>query len=53
MDLLIEILPDLSSKPFLAPENHIVIDFDIPDDQGNKSFERNLEEASKWPATYA
>ena len=35
------------------PENHIVIDFDIPDDQGNKSFERNLEEASKWPATYA
>ena len=35
------------------PENHIVIDFDIPDDQGNKCFERNLEEASKWPATYA
>ena len=35
------------------PENHIVIDFDIPDDQGNKSFERNLVEASKWPATYA
>ncbi len=35
------------------PENHIVIDFDIPDDQGNKSFERNLAEASKWPPTYA
>ena len=35
------------------PENHIVIDFDIPDDQGNKSFERNLVEASKWPVTYA
>ena len=35
------------------PENHIVIDFDIPDEQGNKSFERNLVEASKWPATYA
>ena len=35
------------------PENHIVIDFDIPDDQGNKCFERNLAEASKWPATYA
>ena len=33
------------------PENHIVIDFDIPDEQGNKSFERNLAEASKWPAT--
>ena len=35
------------------PENHIVIDFDIPDEQGRKSFERNLAEASKWPATYA
>ena len=35
------------------PENHIVIDFDIPDEQGQKSFERNLAEASKWPATYA
>lgn len=35
------------------PENHIVIDFDIKDADGNKSFERNLEEASKWPATYA
>lgn len=37
----------------VSPENHIVIDFDIPDDDGNKSFERNLEEASKWPPTYA
>lgn len=36
-----------------VPENHIVIDFDIPDEEGNKSFERNLEEASKWPPTYA
>lgn len=35
------------------PENHIVIDFDIKDENGNKSFERNLEEASKWPPTYA
>ena len=35
------------------PENHIVIDFDIKDENGNKSFEKNLEEASKWPATYA
>ena len=35
------------------PKNHIVIDFDIPDDQGNKCFERNLAEASKWPPTYA
>ena len=36
-----------------VPENHIVIDFDIPGEDGEKSFERNLEEASKWPATYA
>ena len=36
-----------------VPENHIVIDFDIPDENGNKSFEKNLEEASKWPTTYA
>ena len=36
-----------------VPENHIVIDFDIPGDDGKKSFERNLKEASKWPATYA
>ena len=36
-----------------VPENHIVIDFDIKDESGNKSFEKNLEEASKWPATYA
>ena len=35
------------------PENHIVIDFDILDDEGNKSFELNLKEASKWPPTYA
>lgn len=36
-----------------VPENHIVIDFDIKDKDGNKSFDKNLEEASKWPATYA
>ena len=35
------------------PENHIVIDFDIKDENGNKSFEKNLEAASKFPATYA
>ena len=33
--------------------NHIVIDFDLKGPNGNKSFERNLEEASKWPKTYA
>ena len=35
------------------PEEHIVIDFDIPDENGNKCFEKNLEAASKWPPTYA
>lgn len=35
------------------PENHIVIDFDIPGKDGKKSLERNIEEASKWPPTYA
>ena len=37
----------------LCPENYICIDFDLKDEEGNKSFERNLEAASKWPATYA
>lgn len=36
-----------------VPENHIVIDFDIKDRNGKKSLDRNIEEASKWPATYA
>lgn len=35
------------------PENHIVIDFDIPDETGKKCFQRNAEEAAKWPVTYA
>lgn len=36
-----------------VPENHIIIDFDIPDESGNKSLQRNMEEANKWPPTYA
>lgn len=35
------------------PKNHIVIDFDLKDADGNKSLKRNLEAASKWPETYA
>lgn len=35
------------------PENHIVIDFDILDSNSEKSLEKNIEEASKWPPTYA
>jgi phage/plasmid-associated DNA primase len=37
----------------LVPENHIVIDFDIKDQTGEKNFNRNLEAALKWPPTYA
>lgn len=36
-----------------VPENHIIIDFDIKGDDGGKSLEKNIEAASKWPATYA
>lgn len=35
------------------PDNHIVIDFDLKGDDGQKSLEANLEAASTWPATYA
>ena len=35
------------------PTNHIVIDFDLKDEEGNKSPQKNLEAASKWPPTYA
>lgn len=35
-----------------VPINHIVIDFDIPDEKGNKSLEKNIEAASKWKPTY-
>lgn len=35
------------------PEDHIVIDFDLKDEDGNKSFEKNIEAANKWPTTYA
>ncbi len=36
-----------------VPENHIVIDFDLKDENGNKALDRNLEAASNWPPTYA
>ena len=52
------ILSDLNTSNLhyvLFPEdqkNHIVADFDIKDENGNKSFEKNVEAASKWPPTY-
>lgn len=36
-----------------VPDSHIVIDFDLKDDDGNKSLELNLAAASEWPPTYA
>lgn len=37
----------------MPPENHIFIDFDFPSKDGGKDIQRNLEEAYKWPPTYA
>ena len=37
----------------LMPENHIVIDFDIKNEKGEKDFALNLAAASKFPKTYA
>ena len=36
-----------------VPENYIVIDFDLVDEDGEKSLELNVQEASKLPPTYA
>lgn len=36
-----------------VPKNHIVIDFDIRDESGNKCFDLNAEAAALWPPTYA
>lgn len=37
----------------LESKQHIVIDFDIKNEKGEKDFELNKEAASKWPPTYA
>ena len=37
----------------LLPENHIVIDFDIKNADGDKDYDLNLAAASKFPKTYA
>lgn len=45
---------DTSKEHYVkVPEQHIVIDFDLEDEDGNKSLEKNLEAASQWPPTYA
>lgn len=35
-----------------VPRNHIVIDFDLTDENGAKSLSRNMAAAQEWPATY-
>jgi len=37
----------------MVPENHIVIDFDCRDENGNKSIELSLAAAADFPPTYA
>lgn len=37
----------------IPPGNHIVIDFDIRDENGEKSLEENIKAASTFPPTYA
>ena len=45
---------DTSQLHFVkVPSNHIVIDFDLKNKDGEKDLELNLMEASQWPATYA
>lgn len=44
---------DTSKLHYLKlPENHIVIDFDIKGEDGQKSFQKNLEAVEGWPLTY-
>ena len=37
----------------ISNPNHIVIDFDLKDENGEKSLERNLKAANMFPPTYA
>ena len=45
---------DTSKEHYVRlPEDYIVIDFDYKDEKGNKDPVTNMEEARKWPKTYA
>lgn len=55
-DVVTTLLKDLDTARLhyvRCPENLITVDFDIPDDEGNKCLERNIKAASTWPPTYA
>ena len=44
---------DTSQTHFVrVPENHIVIDFDLRNEDGEKDRDLNLREAAKFPSTY-
>lgn len=48
-------LKDIDTKKLhyvQLPSNHIIIDFDIRDDEGNKDLLKNLERAMDFPMTY-
>ena len=50
------VLSDLDTSKMhyiLLPENHIVIDFDLRGEDGEKDISRNLLAAAGWPLTYA
>jgi energy-coupling factor transporter ATP-binding protein EcfA2 len=45
---------DTTKLHYVKPDQqHIVIDFDLKDKNGEKNLTLNLEAASTWPATYA
>lgn len=37
----------------MLPQEHIVIDFDLKDENGNKALDINAKAAASWPPTYA
>ena len=44
---------DVSTLHYVkVPEHHIVLDFDLVDEDGEKDLEQNIAEASKFPPTY-
>ena len=50
------VLNDIDTKQthyVKVPQNHIVIDFDLRDETGQKNKDKNIEAASKFPKTYA
>ena len=50
------VLHDIDTRKLhyvLLPQEHIVIDFDLRDEAGNKALDINMKAASAWPPTYA